>query len=632
MNTGMCQTDTIRLILGLAIGLQAGLAQTQTGARLDPDWRRIGAATVELGLADPVTGPVKRVWYSADGSRLYAQSAADYVFETVDFENWARSAAAVTPPVEIPPAGDWPALPGARVVSAPRVGLKSYAFAKDLYRTEDGGRSWTNLTSGGKNSVIGAGISDVAVSPAEPEQLAVANAFGVWRSLDGGMTWAGLNGNLPNLPVERIEDAPGRGQRIQIRLDRLGLAEYRPGLGKNWYPAAKPQDDPEAEWREQASASLSAEITAVSSAAAWMYAGSGDGRIWVSADRGLTWRQSPESWGARVTRFHVDSADPRIALAAISGESAHLVRTTNGGAAWDDLVANLPNGPVHGVTADRTSGDVYVATDQGVFYSRQDLDGRGPAAPWQRITGRLPAARAVDVKLDGSGNQLYVAMEGYGVYAAMAPHRAEVLRLVNAGDFSSRPGAPGSLLSVLGGRITQARAGNLNFPVLAASEEESQIQVPFEAAGSVLSLALETAGRSLVLPLALQNVSPAIFVDRDGVPLLLDADSGMMLGAGNNARAGMRIQILATGLGRVRPAWPTGLPAPLENPPAVTTPLAVFLDRTPIEVTKATLAPGYVGLYVVEVQLPALVNAGQAELYISADSQVSNRISISLEP
>jgi uncharacterized protein (TIGR03437 family) len=236
------------------------------------------------------------------------------------------------------------------------------------------------------------------------------------------------------------------------------------------------------------------------------------------------------------------------------------------------------------------------------------------------------------VKLDGSGNQLYVAMEGYGVYAAMAPHRAEVLRLVNAGDFSSRPGAPGSLLSVLGGRITQARAGNLSFPVLAASEEESQIQVPFEAAGSVLSLALETAGRSLVLPLALQNVSPAIFVDRDGVPLLLDAESGMMLGAGNNARAGMRIQILATGLGRVRPTWPTGLPAPLENPPAVTTPLAVFLDRTPIEVTRATLAPGYVGLYVIEVQLPALVNSGQTELYISADSQVSNRVSISLEP
>ena len=94
----------------------------------------------------------------------------------------------------------------------------------------------------------------------------------------------------------------------------------------------------------------------------------------------------------------------------------------------------------------------------------------------------------------------------------------------------------------------------------------------------------------------------------------------------------MRIQILATGLGRVRPDWPTGLPAPLDNPPAVRTPMQVFLDRTPLEVTRATLAPGYVGLYVVEVQLPAVVNAGQVELYIFADNQAGNRVQIYLEP
>ena len=32
-----------------------------------------------------------------------------------------------------------------------------------------------------------------------------------------------------------------------------------------------------------------------------------------------------------------------------------------------------------------------------------------------------------------------------------------------------------------------------------------------------------------------------------------------------------------------------------------------FLDREPIEVTRATLAPGYVGMYLVEVQLPVIV-------------------------
>jgi uncharacterized protein (TIGR03437 family) len=49
-------------------------------------------------------------------------------------------------------------------------------------------------------------------------------------------------------------------------------------------------------------------------------------------------------------------------------------------------------------------------------------------------------------------------------------------------------------------------------------------------------------------------------------------------------------------------------------------------------VTRAILAPGYVGFYVIELQLPALVNAGPAELYVTADGQESNRVRVYLEP
>jgi len=40
------------------------------------------------------------------------------------------------------------------------------------------------------------------------------------------------------------------------------------------------------------------------------------------------------------------------------------------------------------------------------------------------------------VKLDPAGNQLYVALDGYGVYAAPAPHRFRDVRVVNAADWS----------------------------------------------------------------------------------------------------------------------------------------------------------------------------------------------------
>jgi uncharacterized protein (TIGR03437 family) len=51
-----------------------------------------------------------------------------------------------------------------------------------------------------------------------------------------------------------------------------------------------------------------------------------------------------------------------------------------------------------------------------------------------------------------------------------------------------------------------------------------------------------------------------------------------------------------------------------------------------VQVTHAALAPGYIGFYLIEVQLPFLVNAGPAELYISADGQESNRVQVVLEP
>jgi uncharacterized protein (TIGR03437 family) len=186
-------------------------------------------------------------------------------------------------------------------------------------------------------------------------------------------------------------------------------------------------------------------------------------------------------------------------------------------------------------------------------------------------------------------------------------------------------------LSVVGARIESARADSLNVPVLARSDIESQVQVPFEAAGTSLALSLKAASGAYELGVPLGPVSPAIFVDRDGSPMLLDADSGMVLDSSTPARAGGRIQLLATGLGRVQPAWPTGLPAPLEDPPAVVARVSAFLDGVPLEVLKSTLASGYIGFYLIEVQLPPYVDNGPAELYIEAANQASNRVRVFVE-
>ena len=235
------------------------------------------------------------------------------------------------------------------------------------------------------------------------------------------------------------------------------------------------------------------------------------------------------------------------------------------------------------------------------------------------------------MKLDPAGNQLYAAIEGWGAYATMAPHRLRQLRAVSAADQSTRPVAPGSLISIIGANVNQATAGTFASPVLARSAAESQIQLPFQLTGSTVALQLETSKGRTDIGMTLEPTAPAIFVDRDGTPMLLNADSGVLLDVMQPARAGSRIQILAAGLGRVSPDWPAGVAAPFNAPPKVTAPLRVFLDRVPVEVTQATLAPGIVGFYLVEVILPNVVNAGPAELYLETGRAESNRVRVYLE-
>ena len=60
--------------------------------------------------------------------------------------------------------------------------------------------------------------------------------------------------------------------------------------------------------------------------------------------------------------------------------------------------------------------------------------------------------------------------------------------------------------------------------------------------------------------------------------------------------------------------------------------VTAFLDGRPTEVTRASLAPGYVGYYIVEMQIPAIVNRGASELQIVMNGAGSNSVKLSLEP
>jgi uncharacterized protein (TIGR03437 family) len=625
----VCHNATSRA----TVWLVAVLFGTAVWGQNLPDWRKVGGSAVEMSLASPATGPVDRVWFNDSGSILYARTGSGRIFQSADFDTWSLVEAAPDPPPTVSGTVRRLPEPGARVLTTLSNTTRTYALGRQLYRSDDGGESWVNLTAYRSANVVGADQRSLAISPFDRDHIVVANDYGLWRSLDGGRSWSGLNRFLPNLTVRRILSTPAGVAGTRVLADGVGVLELPVG-GSIWSPAAAVPDQ-EAALRERYSQVVRANISALRMAGDTVYIGSVDGRMWVSTDAGNQFRPSPLPAGITgpVESIFADAARPGVALAAVSGRGPHVLRTTNFGIYWDSLQGDLPDVPARAVTADRAAGALYAATDRGVFWAYADLENASTnPVTWTNLTSRLPAVPALDVRLDPAGVQLYASLEGYGVYAMAAPHRARSLRVVNAGDFSTRPAAPGSLLSVIGGRVSAVRGGGLNYPVLAASDAESQIQVPFTVVGPNVALAIETASGTVRQQLPVQAVSPAIMIGRDGAPMLWDAESGLPLDLRNVAHSGGRIQVWATGLGRVRPEWPAGVLAPLDNPPAVVAPIQASLDGAPLQVTRATLVPGFVGFYLIELQLPLIVNAGQSELFITADGQESNHVQVVIEP
>jgi uncharacterized protein (TIGR03437 family) len=631
-------TRTLARLAALALAAVVGVSAQTT------EWRRVGNSSADVQLASPVTGRVNQVWYSDDGSLLYARTASGKLFQTLNFESWDPAAGDPTPPATFDRVPARTPDASATFVALRSDSAEMWGLGSQLFRSLDNGKSWDPLTAYRTQSVVGSGMHSVAVSPRDPDQIVVANDFGVWRSMDGGLTWAGLNQDLPNLSVERILATPSGAQGARIQTGDLGVLELPPGASV-WQPAPAlaAQATEELETRRLYGARVHADVTTFSTftrgATQVVYAGTSDGQIFKSVDGGESFvpTQSPGLKGQTVERIFVDPALPGMALAALSGDGPRVLRIVSEGAVWDDISSNLPKTAAHSITADRSSGAVYVATDAGVYYTHAGLTDATTAESWNSVSSAvpssaLPAARVLDVRLDPRRVQLYVALEGYGVYGAPAPHRGRILRLLNAADNSARPAAPGSLLSVVGQRVDEATAGGLSYPVWNTAGTDSQIQVPFEAVGPTVALALHTAAGTVDRDLRVQPVSPAILVNRDGLPALFDADSGMPIGAGNAAHSGQRIQIMATGLGKVRPDWVTGRPAPAGNPPAVVAEVRTYLDRNPVSTNAATLAPGYVGFYLVEVQLPVVSNYGAMELHLSVDGQESNRVQIVIVP
>jgi minor extracellular serine protease Vpr len=202
------------------------------------------------------------------------------------------------------------------------------------------------------------------------------------------------------------------------------------------------------------------------------------------------------------------------------------------------------------------------------------------------------------------------------------------------GDFSLEAPAAAittPLPTVLSGFSMQAGSANpISVPLYYVSSEAVNIQVPWELTGqssATFQASLNGAGGgSQIVPLV--PFSPGIFTIGANQGAVVDL-LGRLVDATNPVMAGSVIAIYCSGLGAVSNPPATGSPASTAITSETMTTPVVTIGGVPAPVLFSGLAPGSVGEYQVNVQVPAGSGTGSAvPVVLSIGGALSNAVTI----
>jgi adhesin/invasin len=180
--------------------------------------------------------------------------------------------------------------------------------------------------------------------------------------------------------------------------------------------------------------------------------------------------------------------------------------------------------------------------------------------------------------------------------------------------------------SSLGG--SSATVDGVAAPILYASPNQINFQIPFEVSGTAAVSVTSGGTQPATISIPIHNTAPGIFLLSQGWAAALNQD-GSVNSAGNAAAGATAIAVYATGLGAVNPPVATGAQASLSSLSFVTATVTATIGSQPATVLFAGLAPGYVGLYQVNVVVPRLT-PGNYPLQITAGGVAGNTAMVSV--
>jgi photosystem II stability/assembly factor-like uncharacterized protein len=265
-------------------------------------------------------------------------------------------------------------------------------------------------------------------------QTVYGEFFGIslQRSDDGGATWTdkttGIGSNdISNFYVPFVID-PSNSNRLILGTNRVYESTNR---ADSWTPLSTPNSGG---WN------TGIPIAAVAVAAndpMTIYALTYDGKIWVTNNHGTSWmeRDLPSGFTETIPdvldsgHIAVDPADRNTAYVvrsdfnSSSGTSNGLVwKTTDGGQNWTDITFNLGNIPVNVIAIDKRPdhmNTLYIGTE-GASGSVMFLP-QG-AVRWADLGTGLPNVRVTSIDLDQTNDILAVGTYGRGMWEFTYTH------------------------------------------------------------------------------------------------------------------------------------------------------------------------------------------------------------------
>ena len=226
--------------------------------------------------------------------------------------------------------------------------------ADDLWRSTDGGTTYASV--GVRNNVL-----DLEYLPSG-DLLAATQTGGVFRSADGGSNWASSNGGLAAFPT-----AAG------TFIDTRHLAR---------------------------------------TAANTLYLGTNGGGLYQSVDAGVSWTRVAAGQGVdTVTALEVGPGDPEPLYAVVANRG--VIKSVDGGATWTDGSTGLASLAVTDLVIDPETGELFAATRRDGVFRSDDAEHWEPLDRWCLPA---PGFDALALITDAEGTWLVGAVNGGSVW------------------------------------------------------------------------------------------------------------------------------------------------------------------------------------------------------------------------